>query len=93
MNSKFKVIIFSGLLVKCFPLLAGPICQTDQLISETFVNGSKWELCWETDIREGIIFKDIFYTTPDGLERKVLKEASLAQIHVSFDDGNHRVFI
>ncbi|MEE9493362.1 MAG: hypothetical protein V3W04_08305 [Gammaproteobacteria bacterium] len=72
--------------------IAGPACQNGQLISQTFINGSKWELCWEHYNREGIVFKEIFYTTPAGLERKVLHEGSLAQIHVAFDDGSKRVF-
>lgn len=92
MNNCLRVVLITSLFFICKSSFAGPVCQNQQLISQTFVNGSKWELCWEHKSKEGIILKDIFFTTPDGLERKVLKEASLAQIHVAFDDGSHRVF-
>ncbi len=81
------VAMFLGKLV-----IAGPSCQTGQLISQTFTNGAQWALCWEHSSLEGILLKDLFFTTPAGLERKVLKEASLAQIHVAFDDGSLRVY-
>lgn len=92
MNSWLKAALLTSLFFICQLSTAGPVCQNQQQISQTFVNGSKWELCWEHKNKEGIILKDIFFTTPAGLERKVLKEASLAQIHVAFDDGSHRVF-
>jgi primary-amine oxidase len=49
-------------------------------------------MCWEHQNEAGILLQDIYFTTPGGLERKVLKEVSLAQIHVAYDDGSLRVF-
>ncbi len=92
MNSRLKTVLIVSLFFSCKAVLAAPVCQNGQLISQTFENGSKWELCWEHNNKAGIIFKEIYFTTPANLERKVLKEASLAQIHVAFDDGSRRVF-
>lgn len=92
MNSWFKAVFAISLVFGCNATVAGPICQGEQKISQEFVNGTKWELCWEHKNKQGIVLKEIFFTTPDGLERKVLKEASLAQIHVAFDNGVRRDF-
>lgn len=92
MNSRLKETLLLSLFFTCNTIFAGPICQNEQIISQTFENGSKWEFCWEHKNKEGIILKEMFFTTPDGLERKVLKEISLAQIHVAFDDNSHQVF-
>ncbi len=92
MNNRLKTVLVFSLFFAYKATIAAPICQSGQKISQTFVNGSKWELCWEHKDKQGIILKEIFFTTPAGLERKVLKEASVAQIHVAFDDASHRVF-
>lgn len=70
---------------------AGPLdCTTNYEIREQFSNGAEWEMCWELRNREGIVLSDIHYTTPDGTRRKVLYQASVAQIHVPYDDDGAR---
>ncbi len=65
-------------------------CSTNYQISHTFSNGAKWDMCWERNDREGIIYSDIHYTTPAGIARKVLNAAAIAQIHVPYDDNGAR---
>ena len=65
-------------------------CSADFYISETMPNGSRWELCWEHRQREGIVYHDITFTTPNGERRKVLNQAHLAQLHVPYDDDGAR---
>ena len=91
-KNKLTIMFILPLFFAAKAAIAGPVCLNGQLVSETFVNGSKWELCWEHQSKEGIVLKDLFFTPPGGVERKVLREASLAQIHVAFDDGSRRVF-
>lgn len=62
-------------------------CTTGVYLEETLPTGARWDLCWSTRAQEGIVLTDIHYSTPAGLRRKVLKEASLAQIEVIYDDG------
>ena len=84
----------SGLTaVACTPIpaLAQELaCSAEFLIDETLANGARWEFCWEHRNREGIVYLDIHYTTPDGSRRKVLGEAAVAQIHVPYDDNGAR---
>ena len=65
-------------------------CSADFYISETLPNGSRWELCWEHRQREGIVYHDITFTTPNGERREILNEAYLAQLHVPYDDDGAR---
>lgn len=62
-------------------------CTTGVYLEETLPTGARWDLCWSTRTQEGVVLTEIHYSTPAGLRRKVLKEASLAQIEVIYDDG------
>jgi len=62
-------------------------CTTGVYLEETLPTGARWDLCWAARAQEGIVLTDVHYTTPAGLRRKVLQEASLAQIEVIYDDG------
>ncbi len=66
-------------------------CSGENYIDETLPTGSRWEMCWEHRAQEGIVWADVYFTTADGLRRRVLKEAALAQIHVVFDDNSARL--
>ncbi|MEM7132366.1 MAG: putative Ig domain-containing protein [Chloroflexota bacterium] len=68
----------------------GTNCTSAFYINETLPNGSSWQMCWEHRNREGIVYYDIYYTPPSGPTRKVLSEASLAQVHVPYDDNGAR---
>ncbi|MBX3015204.1 MAG: hypothetical protein KF832_27040 [Caldilineaceae bacterium] len=65
----------------------GGSCTTGLYLAESLPTGAGWDLCWATRDQEGVVLTDIYYTTPAGLRRKVLQEASLAQIEVQYDDG------
>ncbi|MBV7330227.1 hypothetical protein KFU94_18650 [Chloroflexi bacterium TSY] len=76
------------LLWQMMPTLAqSNTCAAENPIVETLESGARWELCWEVRNQEGIVLHEIYYTTPSGLRRKILKQANLAQIHVAYDDG------
>jgi primary-amine oxidase len=65
----------------------GGVCTTGVYLEETLPTGARWDLCWGERTQEGIVLADIHYTPPSGVRRKVLQEASLAQIEVIYDDG------
>ena len=75
MNTRIRIALASTLLLICGTVLAGPSCQTGQLISQTFNNGSKWEMCWEHKIQEGILLKELFFTTPGGTRTESLERS------------------
>lgn len=63
-------------------------CDTGQEVSQTFANGASWRLCWLWDYHQGIVLRQIFYKSPLGVERQVLKEAAPAELHVAYDNGS-----
>ncbi|HMN29064.1 MAG TPA: hypothetical protein PKE45_13010 [Caldilineaceae bacterium] len=62
-------------------------CTNSVYLEETLPTGARWDLCWAVRDQEGVVLSEIYYTTPDGLRRKVMQEASLAQVEVVYDDG------
>lgn len=83
------VAIVSGLVV--WQLAAtraqSGACTTGIYLEASLPTGARWDLCWATRPQEGVVLTDVHYTPPAGLRRKVLQEASLAQIEVIYDDG------
>lgn len=65
-------------------------CTEDFTIEHQFSNGAAWEMCWEERLNEGIVYYDIYYTTSNGMRRKVLGQMNLAQIHVPYDTSQNR---
>lgn len=65
-----------------------PNCSGDALISETFSNGAKWQMCWESRIRENLVLSDVYYTPPNGESKRILSTARLSQLHVAYDDSD-----
>jgi primary-amine oxidase len=59
-------------------------------IDQTLTTGSRWEICVESRAQEGVALRDVFFTPPAGTRRSVLKEATVAQIHVVYDDDSAR---
>lgn len=97
MKHEISRIVMTGafLLGLCILLNFNPeraLAQTcsGETMQETLPTNGKWELCWDARAEEGIVLTNIFYTTPDNVRRKVLKEASIAQIHSPFDDNSAR---
>lgn len=67
---------------------SAPACTGDSLISESFSNGARWEMCWESRIRENLVLSDVYYTPPNGTAKKILSSARLSQLHVAYDDSD-----
>gem|GEM_PF-1261023 len=65
-------------------------CSAQFQIQQSFANGAQWEMCFEEQQREGIVLRDINYTSPAGVKRRVLYQANIAQIHVPYDDDGAR---
>jgi primary-amine oxidase len=59
-------------------------------INETLPNGARWAMCWEERAIEGIVLRNIQYTSPAGEQRFILAQANLAQVHVPYDDNSDR---
>ena len=71
-------------------LLAADHCDDQYFINKTFANGAKWDMCWAHSKNQGIIYHHIYYTPKNDTRRMVLFEASIAQIHVPYDDNGAR---
>lgn len=70
---------------------AGANCSGVFFIDQTLPTGARWQMCWEHRSQEGIVFYDIYFTPPGGgTTRKVMAQASLAQIFVPYDDNGAR---
>jgi primary-amine oxidase len=59
-------------------------CRGEQL-----VQGANWSLCWETRALEGLALTHAFFVK-DGVERRVLSDATLAQVFVPYESGQPR---
>ena len=86
--SSIGLFLFS--CIASINLQAGPACSGSYLLEKTFSSGGRWQLCWEHRQREGIVYHDIYYTPPDGIEKRILNQANVAQIHVPYDDNGAR---
>jgi primary-amine oxidase len=56
---------------------------------ENLAVGANWSVCWEVRANEGLAITHAFYVK-DGLERRVLSDASVAQIFVPYESGHPR---
>lgn len=65
-------------------------CSAEFQIQQLFANGAAWEMCWEEQSREGMVLRDLTYTSPAGVTRRVMYQANIAQIHVPYDDDGAR---
>jgi len=63
-------------------------CSGEASINETFSNGARWEMCWESRIRENLVLSDVHYTPPNGIRKRILSSARLSQLHVAYDDSD-----
>ncbi|MFK7996646.1 MAG: hypothetical protein AB8B87_21095 [Granulosicoccus sp.] len=63
-------------------------CPAESRITHDFDNGARWDLCWESRIRENLVLSDIHYTPPDKESFRVLGSARLSQLHVAYDDSD-----
>lgn len=65
-------------------------CSAAYRIDVTLPTGARWRMCWETRSKEGVVLHNITYQAPGQPERIVLGQASVAQIHVPYDDNGAR---
>lgn len=56
-------------------------CAAGQSIEVSFSGGGGWDLCWSPAPAEGIVISQVYFSTPDGMRRQVLKKAGLAQLN------------
>lgn len=82
------LLVNLALLLASPSAIAAPNCSGDALISESFANGARWEMCWESRIRENLVLSDVYYTPPNGTAKKILSSARLSQLHVAYDDSD-----
>ena len=89
--TRLVVTAFAFLAVASFSVGAAALeCSSEFQVQQTFANGAAWEMCWEEQNREGMVLRDINYTTPAGVKRRVLYQANVSQIHVPYDDDGAR---
>ncbi len=72
------------------PAMAAEFCADQYYIDVTLPNQARWDMCWEHRSREGIVLHKVHYTPRNGERRQVLNEATIAQIHVPYDDNGTR---
>jgi primary-amine oxidase len=65
-------------------------CSSGYQVDETLTNGARWQMCWERQLNEGIVLHDVTYTPIGGQPIEVLFRASLAEIHVPYDNNGAR---
>jgi len=63
---------------------ANAFCGGEQLAV-----GANWSVCWEIRANEGLAITHAFYTKP-GFDRRVLSDATVAQIFVPYETGQPR---
>lgn len=89
--SFFRKSLLIGLLCLSWShAYSAEFCSDQYYIEATLPNESKWDLCWEHRQREGIVYHHVFYTPKNGSRTQVLYNASIAQIHVPYDDNGAR---
>jgi primary-amine oxidase len=65
-------------------------CSSDFQVDEVLASGARWQMCWERRNNEGIVLHDVIYKPVGGQPVEVLGRASLAEIHVPYDDNGAR---
>jgi primary-amine oxidase len=65
-------------------------CSSGFQIDHVMDNGARWQMCWERRSNEGVVLHDVTYTPIGGPSVEVLGRASLAEIHVPYDDNGAR---
>jgi len=86
--SIFRKSLLIGLLCLSWSqAYSAEFCSDQFYIEATLPNESKWDLCWEHRDRDGIVYHHVFYTPKNGSRTQILYKASIAQIHVPYDDN------
>ncbi|PWQ95978.1 Ig-like domain-containing protein [Leucothrix arctica] len=85
-----QLIIVSASLWGLGSVQAAEHCADSYSIDQTLPNGSRWDMCWTHNNNHGISYHHIYYTPKNGTRRLILNDASIAQIHVPYDDNGAR---
>ncbi|WP_254885450.1 copper amine oxidase [Streptomyces sp. NA02950] len=67
-------------------------CPAANRVDKTLKNGARWQMCWDVDRNTGVVLSDVTYTPLRGTPTRVLKSASLAEVHVPYDSGQPRFY-
>ena len=65
-------------------------CSPSFSVVVTFTNGARWDMCWESRSKEGVVYRDGFYTPPGYPQVKVFAQLGVGQIFVPYDPGSPR---
>lgn len=57
-------------------------CPNANLITKAFSSGATWKMCAEIRSNEGLVLSQVYYAAPKKNARRVLGEASLAQLEI-----------
>lgn len=64
-----------------------PACADGAPMSHRFASGAEWRMCWRIDPHQGLVLSQIVYVAPGQSPLSVIKELSLSQLEVPYDDG------
>ncbi|HMN29063.1 MAG TPA: hypothetical protein PKE45_13005, partial [Caldilineaceae bacterium] len=86
------LLVGAGLFWLAAPTAAQPgaNCSASFFVNQVLRNGARWQFCWEQRTLDGIVLHDIYFAPPGGGPRRILSQASIAQVHVPYDDGSAR---
>jgi len=85
-----KWAVVGAALWNISPAYAAQHCADNYSIDKTLANGARWDMCWTHNNNHGIRYHHIYYTPKNGTRRMVLRDASIAQVHVPYDDNGAR---
>lgn len=84
MSAALVAIAVIGLTARDSSAAASQYCRGEQLAV-----GANWSVCWEIRAHEGLAITHAFFTK-DGFDRRVLSDATVAQIFVPYETGQPR---
>ncbi len=65
-------------------------CSPSFSVVVTFTNGARWDMCWESRAKDGVVYRDGYYTPPGYPQVKVFSQLGIGQIFVPYDPGSPR---
>ncbi|MBP7600002.1 MAG: hypothetical protein KA750_01550 [Thermoflexales bacterium] len=65
-------------------------CSPSFSVVVTFTNGGRWDMCWESRAKEGVVYRDGYYTPPGNPQQKIFSQLGIGQIFVPYDPGSPR---
>ncbi len=66
-------------------------CSASFTVAITFTNGARWDMCWESRSKEGVVYRDGYFTLPGSYtSTKIFAQFSIGQIFVPYDPGSPR---